>query len=87
VPDEGFYRAGRTRPGPQVHGTRYGPPPGEARSGDGSSRRPRWDLDAGITERDVAALCWLGQQYAARSDVLRCCWAGCRPAPRRSKGS
>jgi hypothetical protein len=71
VPDEGFYRAGRTRPGPQVHGTRYGPPPGGARSGDSSSRRPRWDIDAGITERDVAALCWLGQQYAARSDVLR----------------
>jgi hypothetical protein len=71
VPDEGFHRAGRTRPGPQVHGTRYGPPPGGARSGDSSSRRPRWDIDAGITERDVAALCWLGQQYAARSDVLR----------------
>jgi hypothetical protein len=35
------------------------------------SRRPRWDSDAGITERDVAALRWLGQQYAARSDVLR----------------
>ena len=71
MPDEGFYRAGRTRPGPQVHGARYGPLPGGARSGDSSSRRPRWDIDAGITERDVAALCWLGQQYAARSDVLR----------------
>src|SRR5215207_9364105 len=70
VPDEGFYRAGRTRPGPRVHGAPYGPPSG-GRSGDGSSRRPRWDIDAGITERDVAALCWLGQQYAARSDVLR----------------
>jgi hypothetical protein len=35
------------------------------------SRRPRWDSDAGITDRDVAALRWLGQQYAARSDVLR----------------
>ena len=71
MPDEGFYRAGRTRPGPRVHGAPYGPPSGGARSGDGSSRRPRWDIDAGITERDVAALCWLGQQYAARSDVLR----------------
>src|SRR5215207_9176711 len=70
VPDEGFYRAGRTRPGPRVHGAHYGPPWG-GRSEDGSSRRPRWDIDAGITERDVAALCWLGQQYAARSDVLR----------------
>src|SRR5215207_10434945 len=70
VPDEGFYRAGRTRPGPRVHGAPYGPPSG-GRSEDGSSRRPRWDIDAGITERDVAALCWLGQQYAARSDVLR----------------
>jgi hypothetical protein len=71
VPDEGFSRAGRTRPGPRVHGARYGPPPGGARCEDSSSRRPRWDIDAGITERDVAALFWLGQQYAARSDVLR----------------
>src|SRR5512133_1646833 len=71
VPDEGFFPAGRTRPGPRVHGARYGPSPDGARSDGGSSRRPRWDIDAGITERDVAALCWLGQQYAARSDVLR----------------
>jgi hypothetical protein len=70
VPDEGFFRAGRTRTGPRVHGARYGSSPDGARS-DGSSRRPRWDIDAGITDRDVAALCWLGQQYAARSDVLR----------------
>ena len=65
MPEEGFFRAGRTRPGPNVHGPRTGPPSG------GSSRRPRWDTDAGITDRDVAALRWLGQQYAARSDVLR----------------
>jgi hypothetical protein len=71
VPDEGFFRAGRTRPGPRVHGARYGPSPDGARSDGGSSRRPRWDIDAGITERDVAALYWLGQQYGARSDVLR----------------
>src|SRR5829696_5334881 len=71
VPDEGFFRAARTRPGPRVHSARYGSPPGGARSEDGASRRPRWDIDAGITERDVAALYWLGQQYAARSDVLR----------------
>jgi hypothetical protein len=70
VPDEGFCRAGRTGPGPRVHSPRYGPSPDGARS-DGSSRRPRWDIDAGITERDIAALCWLGQQYAARADVLR----------------
>src|SRR6266540_1968632 len=62
VPDEGFYRAGRTRSGPHIHG---------GRAGADRSRRPRWDSDAGITERDVAALVWLGQQYAARSDVLR----------------
>jgi hypothetical protein len=60
VPEEGFFRAARSRPGPRVHGAR-----------SGGSRRPRWDSDAGITERDVAALVWLGQQYAARSDVLR----------------
>jgi hypothetical protein len=62
VPEEGFFRAARSRPGPHIHG---------GRAGAGSSRRPRWDSDAGITERDVAALVWLGQQYAARSDVLR----------------
>jgi hypothetical protein len=71
VPDEGFYQAGRTRPGPNVHGPRSGPPPGDGRPGGRTSRRPRWDTDAGITDRDVAALRWLGQQYAARSDVLR----------------
>ncbi len=62
MPEEGFFRAARSRPGPHVHG---------GGSGAGSSRRTRWDTDAGITERDVAALSWLGQQYAARSDVLR----------------
>ena len=46
------------------------------------SRRPRWDTDAGITDRDVAALRWLGQQYAARSDVLRSYSAGCHRLPR-----
>ena len=54
MPEEGFYRAGRTRPGPNVHGPRPGRP------GGGASRRPRWDTDAGITDRDVAALRWLG---------------------------
>jgi hypothetical protein len=62
LPEEGFFRAARSRPGPHVHG---------GGSGAGSSRRTRWDTDAGITERDVTALVWLGQQYAARSDVLR----------------
>jgi hypothetical protein len=62
LPEEGFFRAARSRPGPHVH---------RGRSGAGGSRRPRWDTDAGVTARDVAALCWLGQQYAARSDVLR----------------
>jgi hypothetical protein len=53
-----------TQNGPRVHGTRPGPT-------GGTSRRPRWDTDAGITTRDVAALRWLGEQYGARSDVLR----------------
>jgi len=66
LPNEGFFRAGHSTTGPRVHGARNGPTPGA-----GSSRRARWDTDAGITERDVAALRWLGQQYAARSDVLR----------------
>jgi hypothetical protein len=71
VPDEGFFPPVRTRPGPRVHGARYGASPAGAPSEESASRRPRWDIDAGITERDVAALYWLGQQYAARSDVLR----------------
>jgi hypothetical protein len=80
VPEEGFFRAGRTRPGPNVHGPRTGPPPG------GSSRRPRWDTDAGITDRDVAALRWLGQQYAARSDVLRVLLGRLSPGSPRVQG-
>jgi hypothetical protein len=71
MPDEGSFRAGRVRSAPGVHRSRTEPPPGSSRSGAGKSRRVRWDTDAGITQRDVAALRWLGQQYAARSDVLR----------------
>jgi hypothetical protein len=85
MPEEGFYRAGRARPGPNVHGPRTGPPPGGSRSG-GSSRRPRWDTDAGITDRDVAALRWLGQQYAARSDVLRVLLGRLSPGSPRVEG-
>jgi hypothetical protein len=51
--------------------TRQGPGYRHPRGDGGQSRRSRWDADAGVTERDVAALVWLGQQYAARSDVLR----------------
>jgi hypothetical protein len=80
LPEEGFFRAGRTRPGPNVHGPRTGPP------GGGSSRRPRWDTDAGITNRDVAALRWLGQQYAARSDVLRVLLGRLSPGSPRVEG-
>jgi hypothetical protein len=87
VPDEAFFRAARTRPGPRVHGAPYGSSPGSARSEDGTSRRPRWDIDAGITERDVAALCWLGQQYAARSDVLRVLLGRLSPGSPRSRDS
>jgi len=77
VPDEGFYRAGRTRSGPHIHG---------GRAGADRSRRSRWDADAGITERDVAALVWLGQQYAARSDVLRVLLGRLSPASTRVEG-
>jgi hypothetical protein len=86
VPEEGFFRAGRTRPGPNVHGPRTGPPPGGSRTGGGSLRRPRWDTDAGITDRDVAALRWLGQQYAARSDVLRVLLGRLSPGSPRIEG-
>jgi hypothetical protein len=80
LPEEGFFRAGRTRSGPNVHGPRTGPPPG------GSSRRPRWDTDAGITARDVTDLRWLGQQYAARSDVLRVLLGRMSPGSPRIEG-
>jgi hypothetical protein len=86
VPEEGFFRAGRTRSGPNVHGPHTGPPPGGSRSGGGSLRRPRWDTDAGITDRDVAALRWLGQQYAARSDVLRVLLGRLSPGSPRIEG-
>jgi hypothetical protein len=84
LPAEGFFRAGRTRPSPNVHGPRTGPPSG-SRPG-GSSRRPRWDTDAGITDRDVTALRWLGQQYAARSDVLRVLLGRLSPGSPRIEG-
>jgi hypothetical protein len=85
VPEEGFFRAGRTRPGPNlVHGPRTGPD--AARPGAGASRRPRWDTDAGITDRDVAALRWLGQQYAARADVLRVLLGRLSPGSPRIEG-
>jgi hypothetical protein len=86
MPEEGFFRAGRTRPGPNVHGPRSSPPSGDGRPGGRSSRRPRWDTDAGITARDVAALRWLGQQYAARSDVLRVLLGRLSPGSPRVEG-
>jgi hypothetical protein len=86
LPAEGFFRAGRTRPGPQVHRPRTGPPPGGSRPGGASARRPRWDTDVGITDRDVAALRWLGQQYAARSDVLRVLLGRLSPGSPRIEG-
>ena len=85
MPAEGFFRAGHTRPSPNVHGPRTRPPAG-GRAGGGSSRRPRWDTDAGITDRDVAALRWLGQQYAARSDVLRVLLGRLSPGSPRVEG-
>jgi hypothetical protein len=86
VPEEGFFRAGRTRPGPNVHGAGSGRPLSANRPGGGSSRRPRWDTDAGITDRDVAALRWLGQQYAARADVLRVLLGRLSPGSPRVEG-
>ena len=86
MPAEGFVRAGLTRPSPNVHGPRVGPSSGGGRPGGGSSRRPRWDTDAGITDRDVAALRWLGQQYAARSDVLRVLLGRLSPGSPRIEG-
>ncbi len=75
MPDEGFFRAARSRPGPRVHGAR-----------SGGARRARWDTDSGVTARDVAALVWLGQQYAARSDVLRVLLGRLSPSSTRVEG-
>jgi hypothetical protein len=86
LPAEGFFRAGRTRPGPNVHGGRLGPSSGGGQPSGGSSRRPRWDTDAGITDRDVAALRWLGQQYGARADVLRVLLGRLSPGSPRVEG-
>jgi hypothetical protein len=86
LPGEGFFRAGRTQPGLNVHGPRMGSSSGGGRSSGGTSRRPRWDTDAGITDRDVAALRWLGQQYAARSDVLRVLLGRLSPGAPRVEG-
>jgi hypothetical protein len=85
VPEEGFFRAGRIQPSSNIHGPRMGPSSASRRPG-GSSRRPRWDTDAGITDRDVAALRWLGQQYAARSDVLRVLLGRLSPGSPRIEG-
>jgi hypothetical protein len=81
---EGFFRAGRSRARPQ----RPRPPHGAIRQPAGGSRRGvRWDTDAGITDRDVAALRWLGQQYAARSDVLRVLLGRLSPGSPQVEGS
>jgi hypothetical protein len=71
MPAEGFARATRDRVAPNVHGT---------------PRRPRWDTDAGVTARDVAALRWIGQQYTARTDVLRVLLGRLSPVATRVEG-
>jgi hypothetical protein len=55
MPSQGSTRGARNRGAPNVHG----------------KPRTRWDTDAGVTERDAAALYWIGQQYTARFDTLR----------------
>jgi excisionase family DNA binding protein len=86
-PQHGGLRApGGLLPG-WPHPARPQPPRPRPRSpGSGSSRRPRWDTDPGITDRDVAALRWLGQQYAARSDVLRVLLGRLSPGSPRVEG-
>jgi hypothetical protein len=36
----------------------------------GSRQRPRWGTGAAPTQRDVAALAWVAEQYAVRADTL-----------------
>jgi hypothetical protein len=66
MPEEGFFKAGRSRPAPNIHSTRP-----SASAGSNGSRRASRDAEVNVTDRDVAALCWLGEQFCARADVLR----------------
>jgi hypothetical protein len=49
---------------------RLAPDLGHGRTNGSGSRRKK-DEDTNVTDRDVAALTWLGEQYGARADVLR----------------
>jgi hypothetical protein len=70
MPAEGSLWAGRVQP-VTLSGHPSGPSSPSGRpSISRSSRRLRWDAGTAVTERDVAAFRWIGEQYAARSDVL-----------------
>jgi hypothetical protein len=71
MPAEGSLWAGRVQPATTPEGHPSAPSsPSDKPSSSRSSRRLRWDAGTAVTERDVAALRWIGEQYAARSDVL-----------------
>jgi hypothetical protein len=54
-------------------------------SGRLSRRRP-WDLGPEATARDVAALCWIAEQYTARLDVAAVLLGRLSPAGPRTPG-
>jgi hypothetical protein len=54
-------------------------------SGRLSRRRP-WDLGPEATARDVAALCWIAEQYTARLDVAAVVLGRLSPAGPRTPG-
>ena len=86
MPEEGFFRAGRTRPGPNVHGARTGPPPADrpaagrrgVRVGTPTPASPpaTWPPCAGSASSTPPA-----------PTSCACCSVGSRPAPRGSLAS
>jgi hypothetical protein len=54
-----------------VRWLRPAPDLGHGRTTTTTGTRRKNDDDTNVTDRDVAALTWLGEQYGARADVLR----------------
>ncbi len=51
-----------------------------------TGRRPRWDAGPAVTDRDAAALRWLGEQFCARTDVLAIVLGRLSPGTPRAAG-
>ena len=83
----GLLRAGRTRPGLRVHASHWATASGGSRPGGGSSRRVRAGTRRRRHHRPRRGCPELaGQQYAARSDVLRVLLGRLSPGSPRIEG-